>query len=102
MKSLRRVLPRLLLGCGLLAFGGGWSGCPGGDSSSLCEQACVNSAEKCGAGSSSSSGTTQDCIAICDSGIGSKSGSSGAAYRDMLSCVASASSCLEIQNVCGL
>ena len=99
MKSLGRVLARLLLGCGLLAFAGGLSGCPA--ENSLCGQACKNSAEKCGASSSSSSGTLQDCIQTCASGIGSNSGSSGAAYRDMLSCVASAASCLEIQNVCG-
>jgi hypothetical protein len=101
MKSLGRVLARLVLGCGLLAFAGGWAGCPGGDDG-LCAQACKNSAAKCGASSSSSSGTEQECVQTCDSGIGSKSGSSGAAYRDMLSCVANAASCLEIQNVCGL
>ncbi len=99
MKSIGRVLARLLLGCGLLAFAGGLSGCP---ADSLCAQACKNNAEKCGGGSSSSSsGTLQDCFQTCASGIGSNSGSSGAAYRDMLSCVANAASCLEIQNVCG-
>ena len=77
MKSLGRVLARLLLGCGLLAFAGGWSGCPAEKG----RQACKNSADKCGASSSSSSGTLQDCIQTCASGIGSNSGSSGAAYR---------------------
>jgi hypothetical protein len=83
-------------------LGAGSSGCP---ADSLCEQACNNNAAKCGGSSSSSSlssGTTQDCVQMCDSGMGSKSGSSGAAYKDMLSCVANATSCLEIQNVCGL
>jgi hypothetical protein len=79
-------------------FGAGLSGCP---VDSLCEQACKNNAAKCGASSSSSSGTA-DCVQMCDSGLGSMSGSSGAAYKDMLSCVANAQSCLEIQNVCGI
>jgi hypothetical protein len=98
MKSLGGVLARLLLGCGLLVFGIGLTGCP---VDSLCEQACKNSAAKCGTGSSSSSsGTVQDCVLTCARGMGSSSGSSGAAYNDMLSCVANATSCLEIQNVC--
>ena len=69
---------------------------------SLCEQACKNNSAKCGGSTSSLSGTAQECVQMCASGLGSKSGSSGAAYKDMLSCVANAQSCLEIQNVCGI
>jgi hypothetical protein len=103
MKLFRHAFLGLLLGCGLLAFGSALSGCP---SDSLCEQACKNNAAKCGTGTSSSisssfsSSGTADCVHMCENGLGSKSGSSGAAYKDMLACVANAKSCLEIQSVC--
>jgi hypothetical protein len=100
MKRFRHALAGLLLGCGLIAVATGLAGCPPVES--LCEQACKNYASKCGPGSlsSSSSSGTQGCVHQCEAGAGSKSGSSSAAYSDMLSCVAHAGSCLEIQNVC--
>ena len=102
MRRLRFAFVGLLLGCVLLAIATGLSSCV---QASLCEQACKNNAAKCGAGSSSSfssssSSGTQDCVQLCEKGLGSRSGSSGAAYKDMLACVANAKSCLEIQNVC--
>ena len=112
MKGFRRFfsLQRfagVFVGCGLLALG--LSGCPSSlttTNSDLCASACSNYASKCGLSgsssfsSSSSSGTTQDCVQMCSSGLGSKSGSSSAEYKDLLACVANAKSCLEVQNVC--
>ena len=37
---------------------------------------------------------------MCARGLGSKSGSSSTEYKDLLTCVASAKSCVEIQNAC--
>jgi hypothetical protein len=93
----------------LFAFGAGLSGCPSSltttTNSNLCAQACTNYAARCGLSgsssfSSSSSGTTQDCVSMCNSGLGSKSGSSSTEYKDLLACVANAKSCLEVENVC--
>jgi hypothetical protein len=73
---------------------------------SPCQLACTNYAQRCGGSgsssfsSSSSSGTTQDCVQMCERGLGSKSGSSSAAYKDLLACVGNATSCLEIERVC--
>ena len=108
VKLFRQVFAGLLFGCGLLAVG---SGCTKGlgdgtTTGSLCAQACTNFAARCGVSgsssfsSSSSSGTTPDCIQMCDRGLGSKSGSSATEYKDLLTCVASARSCVEIQNSC--
>ena len=110
MKLIRHVFAGLLFGCGLLAVGAGLSGCTKSLNDSLttgtlCERACKNFAARCGVSgsssfSSSSSGTTPECIQMCDHGLGSKSGSSATEYRDLLTCVASAQSCVEIQNAC--
>lgn len=110
MKRFRRFFVGLFLSCGLVAFGAGLSGCPNSlmtttTNSNLCAQACSNYAARCGLSgsssfSSSSSGTTQDCVAMCNNGLGSKSGSSSTEYKDLLACVANAKSCLEVQNVC--
>jgi len=111
VKLFRQVFAGLLFGCGLLAVGGGLSGCTknlsdGLTTGTLCEQACKNFAARCGVSgsssfsSSSSSGTTPECIQMCDHGLGSKSGSSSTEYKDLLTCVASARSCVEIQNAC--
>lgn len=105
---LRLSFASFLVGCGLLASG--LSGCTNSltsstNTSALCEAACSNFTTMCGGVTSStltSSGTAADCVPMCESGIGSKSGSSGAQYKDMLSCVANAKSCVEIQNVCTL
>ena len=96
MKRFGHVFARLLLAGGLLAFGCGLSGCSSG---SQCEPACGNYARKCG-GTSSLSGTTQDCIQMCENSLRSNSGSSRAGYKDMLSCVANAKSCIEIDYLC--
>jgi len=37
---------------------------------------------------------------MCKDSLRSQSGSSRAGYNDLMSCVANAKSCLEIQNVC--
>ena len=111
MKLFRQVFAGLLFGCSLLAVGAGLSGCSKGltdglTTGSLCSQACNNFAARCGVSgsssfsSSSSSGTTPDCIQMCDRGLGSKSGRSGTEYKDLLTCVANAKSCVEIQNAC--
>ena len=111
MKLFRQVFVGLLFGCGLLAVGAGLSGCTkslgdGLTTGSLCAQACNNFAARCGVSgsssfsTSSSSGTTPECIQMCDHGLGSKSGSSSTEYKDLLTCVASARSCVEIQNAC--
>lgn len=111
MKLFCQVFMGLLFGCGLLAVGSGLAGCSKGLSDgtttgSLCAQACINFSARCGVSgsssfsSSSSSGTTPECIQMCDRGLGSKSGSSGTHYKDMLTCVAYAKSCVEIQNAC--
>ena len=111
VKLFRQVFAGLLFGCSLLAVGAGLSGCSKGltdglTTGSLCSQACNNFAARCGVSgsssfsSSSSSGTTPDCIQMCDRGLGSKSGSSATEYKDLLTCVASARSCVEIQNSC--
>jgi hypothetical protein len=71
------------------------SGCSSG---SQCGSACGNYVQKCG-GTSSSSGM-QDCVQMCENSLRSNSGSSRAGYKDMLSCVANAKSCLEIQDAC--
>ena len=97
MKLLRQqVFAILVLGGALVLVG-----CT---KNNQCEQACTNYASKCGGiGSSSFSSSAsgmQDCVQSCDRGLGSKSGSSGAAYKDLLTCVANAKSCLEIQNSC--
>lgn len=110
MKRFRWSLASLFLGCGLIVLGAGLAGCPSNslttNTGSLCAQACSNYAAKCGFAasssfsSSSSSGTAQDCVQMCNNGLGSKSGSSSAEYKDLLACVANAKSCLEVQNVC--
>jgi hypothetical protein len=110
VKLFRQVFAGLLFGCSLLAVGSGLAGCTKGLSDgvtgSLCAQACNNFAVRCGVSgsssfsSSSSSGTTPECIQMCDRGLGSKSGSSATEYKDLLTCVASARSCVEIQNAC--
>ena len=111
VKRLRQVFAGLLFGCSLLAVGSGLPGCTKGLSDglttgSLCQQACLNFAARCGTSgsssfsSSSSSGTTPECIQMCDRGLGSKSGSSSTQYKDLLACVANAKSCVEIQNAC--
>ena len=112
MKLFRQVFAGLLFGCGLLAVGAGLSGCSKGGlgdgqtTGSLCALACTNFANRCGVSgsssfsSSSSSGTTPDCIQMCNRGLGSKSGRSATEYKDLLTCVASARSCVEIQNSC--
>jgi hypothetical protein len=111
VKLVRRVFSRLLLGVGLLAVVAGPLGCTKdnlttGSQGNLCAQACTNFAAKCNVSgsssfsTSSSSGTTPDCIQMCDKGLGSKSGSSSVVYKDLLTCVASAKSCVEIQNSC--
>ncbi len=111
MKLFRQVFAGLLFGCGLLVVGAGLSGCTkslsdGLTTGTLCEQACKNYAARCGVSgsssfsSSSSSGTTPECIQMCDHGLGSKSGSSATEYKDLLTCVASAKSCVEIKNAC--
>jgi len=111
VKLFRQVFAGLLFGCGLLAVGGGLSGCTknlsdGLTTGTLCEQACKNFAARCGVSgsssfsSSSSSGTTPECIQMCNNGLGSKSGSSSTEYKDLLTCVASARSCVESQNAC--
>ena len=96
MKNFGHVFASLLLGGGLLAFGCGLAGCSSG---SQCGSACGNYVQKCG-GTSSFSGTTQDCIRMCESSLRSNSGSSRAGYKDMLSCVANAKSCIEIDQMC--
>jgi hypothetical protein len=96
MKNFGHLFVRLLLAGGLLAFGCGLSGCSSG---SQCGSACGNYAQKCGA-TSSLSGTTQDCIQMCENSLRSNSGSSRAWYKDMLSCVANAKSCIEIDYLC--
>jgi hypothetical protein len=111
VKRVLRVFAGLFLGLGLLAVGSGLSGCTKdnlttGSQGSLCAQACTNFVAKCGVSgsssfsSSSSSGTTPECIQMCDKGLGSKSGSSSVEYKDLLTCVASAKSCVEIKNSC--
>jgi len=106
VKLLRQVFASLVLGCSLLMVASGLSGCTKSNLDSLtssCEQACSNYAAKCGgiaSSSFSSSSGAQDCVQSCTRGLGSKSGSSGVAYRDLLICVANAKSCLEIQNTC--
>ena len=111
VKLFRRVFAGLLFGCGLLSVGAGLSGCTKGlgdglTTGSLCAQACNNFAARCGVSgsssfsTSSSSGTTPECIQMCDHGLGSKTGSSSTEYKDLLTCVASAKSCVEIQNAC--
>jgi len=112
VKLFRQVFAGLLLGCGLLAVGAGLSGCSKGSltdsltTGTLCERACKTFAARCGVSgsssfsSSSSSGTTPECIQMCDHGLGSKSGSSATEYKDLLTCVANARSCVEIQNSC--
>ena len=112
MKLFRQVFAGLLFGFGLLAVGSGLAGCSKGGLSdgtttgSLCAQACINFSARCGVSgsssfsSSSSSGTTPECIQMCDRGLGSKSGSSSTQYKDLLTCVAYAKSCVEIQNAC--
>jgi hypothetical protein len=103
-----------LIGVGVLVLAAGLSSC-NKDSlcaqstctqqSSPCQLACTNYAQKCGGSgsssfSSSSSGTMQDCVQMCDRGLGSRSGSSSVAYKDLLACVGNATSCLEIERVC--
>jgi hypothetical protein len=107
VKLLRQLFAILILGGGLFAVASIPAGCTKsslGSLSSQCEQACTNYAAKCGGiGSSSFSSSASgmhDCVQSCDRGLGSKSGSSSAAYVDLLTCVANAKSCLEIQNTC--
>jgi len=111
VKRFCRVFSGLLLIVGVLVVAAGQSGCTKdnlttGSQSNLCAAACNNFKARCGVSgsssfsSSSSSGTTPECIEMCNHGLGSKSGSSSVVYKDLLTCVASARSCVEIQNAC--
>lgn len=103
-----------VLGCGvllLLVVGAGVSGCfkdstvTGQSQLSQCQRACQNYFTRCGVSgtssfSGSSSGSTPECVQMCNEGLASKSGSSMTSYKDLLDCVGAASSCLEIMNSC--
>ena len=96
MKLLRQLFAILVLGGGLFAVASSPLGCTKsslGPLTSQCEQACSNYAARCGgiaSSSFSSSSGAQDCVQSCTRGLGSKSGSSSAAYMDLLTCVANA------------
>ena len=94
-----------------LVFAAGLSGCfkdsqiQSQSQLTQCQRACQNYATRCGvAGTSSfsgsSSGSTPECVQMCNDGLASKSGSSMVSYKDLLDCVGAANSCLEIQNSC--